>query len=49
MEEDFFDDEEDLVETVEVDRSDSKYKNIKELETYAIKCLLTSQTLISRL
>ncbi|WP_299994622.1 hypothetical protein [uncultured Clostridium sp.] len=30
------------------DRSDSKYKNISELETYTIKCLLTSQILLSR-
>lgn len=29
-------------------KSDTKYKNINELETYVIKCLLTSQTLISR-
>ena len=33
---------------VDVNRDDTKYKNIDELETYVIKCLLTSQTLISR-
>lgn len=47
-EEGFFDEEIETIETPQPDRSSSKYKNIDELETYTIKCLLTSQTIISR-
>lgn len=56
MEEDedelFFDEVEETVsnelEKPVPDRSTSKYKNINELETYTIKCLLTSQVLLSK-
>lgn len=56
MEEDedeiFFDEPEETtsneIEKPVPDRSTSKYKNINELETYTIKCLLTSQVLLSK-
>lgn len=50
--EEYYDEYDEIEETLEEtplsDRSDSKYKNINELETYTIKCLLTSQILLSR-